>query len=70
MTPNAFHSLVAALIRVGLLLALAILLMAENAQAHAASSQPAAQSAATYLSKASSRVPAGVFTSSSLRQGW
>jgi hypothetical protein len=36
MTPRVFHSLVAALIRIGLLVALAIMLMAENAQAHAA----------------------------------
>jgi type III secretory pathway component EscT len=33
MTPRASHSLVAALIRIGLLLALVIMLMAENAQA-------------------------------------
>jgi hypothetical protein len=35
MTQRASQSLVAALIRVGLLLALAIMLMAENAQAQA-----------------------------------
>lgn len=33
MSPRVFHALVAALIRVGLLLALVIMLMAENAQA-------------------------------------
>ena len=32
MTPRVFDSLVAALIRIGLLLALVIMLMAENAQ--------------------------------------
>ena len=37
MTQRASESLVAALIRVGLLLALAIMLMAENAQAQPAS---------------------------------
>jgi type III secretory pathway component EscT len=35
MTQRASQSLVAALIRIGLLLALAIMLMAENAQAQA-----------------------------------
>jgi hypothetical protein len=43
MTQRASESLVAALIRIGLLLALAIMLMAENAQAqalHALSSPP------------------------------
>ena len=38
MTQRASESLVAALIRIGLLLALAIMLMAENAQAQALSS--------------------------------
>jgi hypothetical protein len=38
MTQRASQSLVAALIRIGLLLALAIMLMAENAQAQALSS--------------------------------
>ena len=33
MSPRVFHSLVGALIRIGLLLALVIMLMAENAQA-------------------------------------
>ena len=37
MTQRASESLVAALIRIGLLLALAIMLMAENAQAQATS---------------------------------
>jgi hypothetical protein len=37
MTQRASQSLVAALIRIGLLLALAIMLMAENAQAQAKS---------------------------------
>jgi type III secretory pathway component EscT len=37
MTQRASESLVAALIRIGLLLALAIMLMAENAQAQALS---------------------------------
>jgi hypothetical protein len=40
MTPRVFHSLVAALIRIGLLLALVIMLMAENAQAQPFSAQP------------------------------
>ena len=39
MTQRASESLVAALIRVGLLLALAIMLMAENAQAQPSSTQ-------------------------------
>ncbi len=46
MTQRASESLVAALIRIGLLLALAIMLMAENAQAQAlrALSSPAGRS--------------------------
>lgn len=40
MTQRASESLVAALIRVGLLLALAIMLMAENAQAQPAPHYP------------------------------
>jgi hypothetical protein len=39
MTPRVFDSLVAALIRIGLLLALVILLMAENAQAQRVNAQ-------------------------------
>ena len=39
MTPRVFNSLVAALIRIGLLLALVILLMAENAQAQRVNAQ-------------------------------
>ncbi len=42
MTQRASESLVAALIRIGLLLALAILLMAENAQAQPLSLSPSA----------------------------
>jgi hypothetical protein len=42
MTPRLFDSLVGALIRIGLLLALVIMLMAENAQA---SRQPSARPA-------------------------
>ena len=44
MTQRASESLVAALIRIGLLLALAILLMAENAQAQPLSLSPSAGS--------------------------
>jgi hypothetical protein len=40
MTQRASESLVAALIRIGLLLALAIMLMAENAQAQSLKAQP------------------------------
>jgi hypothetical protein len=40
MTQRASESLVAALIRIGLLLALAIMLMAENAQAQSLSARP------------------------------
>ncbi len=40
MTQRASESLVAALIRIGLLLALAIMLMAENAQAQSPKAQP------------------------------
>ena len=40
MTPRIFHSLVAVVIRVGLLLALVIMLMAENAQARPTFTQP------------------------------
>ncbi len=49
MTQRASESLVAALIRIGLLLALAIMLMAENAQA-----QPLAVSARSHPPRASS----------------
>ena len=41
MTQRASESLVAVLIRIGLLLALAVLLMAENAQAETAPPNPA-----------------------------
>ena len=47
MTQRASESLVAALIRIGLLLALAIMLMAENAQA-----QPLPVSAGSHPSRA------------------
>lgn len=40
MSPRVFSSLVAALIRIGLLLALVIMLMAENAQAQPVVVQP------------------------------
>jgi hypothetical protein len=43
MSPRVFHALVAALIRIGLLLALVILLMAENAQAQTIDSKPAGE---------------------------
>jgi hypothetical protein len=39
MTPSAFQSLMAALIRIGLLLALVIMLMAENAHAQPVAAQ-------------------------------
>jgi hypothetical protein len=39
MTPSGFQSLMAALIRIGLLLALVILLMAENAHAQPVAAQ-------------------------------
>jgi hypothetical protein len=56
MTQRASESLVAALIRVGLLLALVIMLMAENAQAQPPSHlSPTAKSASTQL-----RVPSTV----------
>jgi hypothetical protein len=44
MTQRASESLVAALIRIGLLLALAIMLMAENAQAQSSCFGPVAPS--------------------------
>jgi|GEM_PF-4175678 len=43
MSPRVFHALVTALIRIGLLLALVIMLMAENAQA-----QPVLRPAAAF----------------------
>jgi hypothetical protein len=49
MTPRSFHALMAVLIRIGLLLALAIMLIAENVQAHAFTGQPAGASAATHI---------------------
>lgn len=42
MTPRLFDTLVAAVIRVGLLLALVIMLMAENAQAQSPALNPTA----------------------------
>ena len=49
MTPRIFHSLVAVLIRVGLLLALVIMLMAENAQAQPIVAQPACAPTGVHL---------------------
>jgi type III secretory pathway component EscT len=47
MTQRASESLVAALIRIGLLLALAIMLMAENAQAQSHLTQPGIHAGST-----------------------
>lgn len=51
MSPRVFHALVTALIRIGLLLALVIMLMAENAQAQPIL-RPAAALAASALRSA------------------
>lgn len=63
MSPRVFHALVAALIRIGLLLALVIMLMAENAQA-----QPVQARSASFTGEPA---PAAALTSSvTLELGW